>query len=310
MTPGGARLGRMLAGARRVAMMPLGLAVRTARRVDDGHAMARRPDLKRNVARAVVTGACGSVATLLLPWMRRTGLDLHCVDARGGRRVASDGPIRRADLRDPEVADRVLAGSDAVLHLAATEWRGSADDRLADDGAVIANVLAASVRQGVGRVVFASTMHVVGLYGRNEPLDEASPVRPDSHYAASKLHGEALCRLYAEKHGLSVTCLRLGHVAATLEDAEPGSWISPEDVAQMVEIAFRRDSPGFELFHAVADYEGSPLAPSRATAFGYRCRRPAESHAQALARVARTWRDDPVARQKRGATFASGTLPG
>jgi hypothetical protein len=28
-----------------------------------------------------------------------------------------------------------------------------------------------------------------------------------------------------------------------------------------------------------------------------------------MARVARTWRDDPVARQKRGATFASGPLP-
>jgi uronate dehydrogenase len=300
---------RLFAGARRVAALPLGFAPQAA-----GAPNARAPDpppvLSRPVRRAVVTGASGQVAALLLPWMRRTGLALECVDRQGGPRVPSDGPVRRADLRDAAVAARTLRGADAVLHLAAASSEGPVADLLGDNSLALANVLAAAAREGVGRVVFASTMHVVGLYGRDEPLDESSPVRPDSHYAASKLHGEALCRLYAEKHGLSVTCLRLGHVAATLEEAEPGSWISPEDVAQMVEIAFRRDAPGFELFHAVADYAGSPLAPSRATAFGYRCRRPAETHVQALARVARTWRDDPVARQKRGATFASGRLPG
>jgi uronate dehydrogenase len=303
-----ALIGRLFAGARRFATLPGGLAPGT-RVAARARLPATPPNLARPVRRAVVTGASGQVASLLLPWMRRTGLALDCVDRRGGPGVPSDGPVRRVELRDAAAAVRTLRGADAVLHLAAASSETRVEDLAGDNAVALANVLQAAVREGVGRIVFASTMHVVGLYGRDEPLDEGSPVRPDSHYAASKLHGEALCRLYAEKHGLSVTCLRLGHVAATLEEAEPGAWISPQDVAQLVEIAFRRDSPGFELFHAVADYAGSPLAPSRATAFGYRCRRPAETHAQAMARVARTWRDDPVARQKRGATFASGPLP-
>ncbi len=299
---------RLLAVARRAAALPSGAHAAPTDR-PAGRAPAIPLTLTRPVCRAVVTGASGRVATLLLPWMRRTGLELDCVDRRGGPGVPGDGPIGRADLRDASTAERVLRGADAVLHLAAVSSEARVEDLFADNSLALANLLQAAVRQGVGRFVFASTMHVVGLYGRDEPLDEDRPARPDSHYAASKLHGEALCRLYAEKHGLAVTCLRLGHVAATLEDAEPGAWISPEDVAQLVEIAFRRDAAGVEIFHAVADYAGSPLAPSRATAFGYRCRRPAESHDQALTRIARTWRDDPVARQKRGGTFASGSMP-
>jgi len=302
---------RLVAGARRAAALPLGFAgAGSAERAR--FAPPRPPNLSRPVRRAVVTGASGRVATLLLPWMRRTGLTLECVDRRGGPGVPSDGPIQRADLRSAAVAERVLqdADADAVLHLAGMPSECSVEGLVADNSIALGHLLQAAVRHGVGRFVFASSMHVVGLYGRDEPLDETSPVRPDSHYAASKLHGEALCRLYAEKHGLSVTCLRLGSVTATLEEAEPGAWISPEDVAQMVEIAFRRDTPGIEIFHAVADYPGSPLAPSRAVTYGYRCRRPAEPYPQALARIAAIWRNDPVARQKRGATFASGALPG
>lgn len=298
---------RWLQRAQRAATLPLGRG-RAAR--PSAPVAAARIELGREVRRALVTGASGRVGRLLLPWLRRTGLELECVDRRGGAGVTGDGPVRRIELRDAAVTDRLVCGHDAIVHLAAVSTEASVEALLPDNALALANLLEAAVRHGVGRFVFASTMHVVGLYDRDERLDESSPPRPDSHYAASKLHGEALCRLYAERHGLAITGLRLGHVAATLEEAEPATWISPRDVAQMVEIAFRRAQPGFEIFHAVADYPGSPLAPSRAEAFGYRCREPAESWEAALARVERTWRDDPVARRKRGATFASGRSGG
>ena len=218
--PGLAVFERLFAGARRLAALPLGFAPQSPG-VDRSRRAGTAPNLSRPVRRAVVTGASGRVAALLLPWMRRTGLNSSAWTVTAAPGVPSDGPVRRADLGDAAVAERALRGADAVLHLAAASSEGTVADLLADNSLALANVLAGAVRQGVGRFVFASSMHVVGLYGRDEPLDEASPARPDSHYAASKLHGEALCRLYAEKHGLSVTCLRLGHVAATLEEAEP-----------------------------------------------------------------------------------------
>jgi len=310
MTETFAALGRLLGQLQRLAARPLAERGGEREALIAPQRAPAAPDLSQPVRTALVTGACGKVGTLLLPWMRRTGLALRCVDRRAGPAVASDGVVERADLRDPAVADRLVRGQDAILHLAGIGTEASVAELHPDNGVALANLLDAAARHGVGRFVFASSMHVMGLYDRHERLDESSPPRPDSHYAASKLHGEALCRLYAERHGLSITCLRLGHVAASLEEAEPASWISPEDVAQMVEIAWRREAPGLEIFHAVADYYGAPLAPSRAAVYGYRCRRPAEPYQVALARVERTWRSDPVARRKRGATFASGRTGG
>jgi uronate dehydrogenase len=305
LTPSG-RVERWLERAQRAAARPFDLVGRRRPAPVRSLPEVRRPDLSVEVRRALVTGASGRVGTLLLPWLRRTGLELACVDRRGGPGVPGDGPVQRAELREAVTVDRLVRGHDAIVHLAAVPSEASVEALWPDNTLALAHLLEAAVRHGVGRFVFASSMHVLGLYDRDERIDESSAPRPDGHYAASKLHGEALCRFYAEHHGLAVTCLRLGHVAATLEDAEPANWIAPGDVAQMVEIAFRRDRPGFELFHAVADYPGSPLAPSRAGAFGYRCREVAEPWEAALARVARTWRDDPVARRKRGASFASG----
>ena len=69
----------------------------------------------------------------------------------------------------------------------------------------------ACVRRGCGRVVFASTNHVTGMYEKEGiPTDPDMPVRPDSFYGASKAHGEALGRYYADHFGLAVICLRIG----------------------------------------------------------------------------------------------------
>jgi nucleoside-diphosphate-sugar epimerase len=43
-------------------------------------------------------------------------------------------------------------------------------------------------------------------------LDSLEFPRPDSVYGASKVFGEALCRHYADKFGLSCVCLRLAEV--------------------------------------------------------------------------------------------------
>ena len=66
--------------------------------------------------------------------------------------------------------------------------------------------------QGVKRVVFASSNHAVGFYPREQRIGVNVTVRPDSRYGVSKAFGEALGALYADKHGLRVTCLRIGNV--------------------------------------------------------------------------------------------------
>jgi len=79
------------------------------------------------------------------------------------------------------------------------------------------NTLEAARFAGVGRVVFASS---VAAYGNTEaatltedlPTLTATLSPVSAVYGVSKLFGESLCRLYAQKHGLTFNALRFGSV--------------------------------------------------------------------------------------------------
>jgi uronate dehydrogenase len=246
----------------------------------------------------LVTGSQGSVARLIVPLLEQRGYALRLVDRAGPG-------AEQADLRDPEACARAVRGVDGIVHLAGAAKDASVESLVPDNAVALGHLLAAAAQAGVAHVVFASSMHVMGMYGRRERFDEDAPPRPDSHYAASKLHGEALCRVYHEKAGLTVACLRLGSVTAEEADSDPGAWISPEDVVQMIEIALALPTPSFEVFHAVADYERGPLPPSRAARYGYACRRPAGPYDASLEKVQRWWHSNERARTRRGGSFVS-----
>ena len=135
-----------------------------------------------------------------------------------------------ADVHEVDDLRGVLAGHDAVVHLAGnpaveTPW----PDVLRNNITLTRNVFEACRLEGVRRVVFASSNHAVGLFENDEPyvriragnyqglepggftrVDHTVSIRPDSDYGASKAFGEALGRSYSERFGLQVACLRIG----------------------------------------------------------------------------------------------------
>ena len=261
------------------------------------------PEASASVRRLLVTGSQGAVAEMLLPLLRRHGYQVRLADRNG----TGD---ERADLNDARDCARVVAGMQGIVHLAGMAKEASTDRLVPDNVVALANLLRSATDAGVSHVVFASSMHVMGMYRRDERFDESDAPRPDSHYAATKLHGEALCRLYHEKFGLTAACLRLGSVTMREEDSDPGAWISPEDVVSMVRIGLSLPRPSFEIFHAVAEYHGSPLPASRAARYGYQCSRHGGRYDSAMRKVDTWWHSDEWARTRRGASFAAeGTAP-
>lgn len=73
------------------------------------------------------------------------------------------------------------------------------------------NLLEASVKKHVKRVVFASSSAVYGD-SKYLPIDEAHPTAPISPYAASKLAGEGYCNAFNATYGLETVCLRFFNV--------------------------------------------------------------------------------------------------
>ncbi len=186
-----------------------------------------------------------------------------------------------ADITDLAALQRALTGTDALVHLAAhAAVDASWDDVLAANLVGAYNAFEAARLAGVRRVIFASSNHAMGMYmwdddrfadpARPVEVGTDEPTRPDSLYGASKVWGEAIGRLYAERHGLVVVCLRIGWVTeddepptgteSRLEPPDvarraPGMWLSHRDCASLVGAALTADL-GFAIVNGVSDNVG------------------------------------------------------
>lgn len=189
----------------------------------------------------VVTGGLGRVASALRPALARR-YRLRLVDReRPEQSPSGDVELVAADLGEPGVADRVLSGADAVLHLAGTaDPRVGWDEAYRGNVAVTCKLLHAAASLGVPRVVLASSVHAVGEYNRPayRPVSDALPPRPCCPYGLSKAMIETLGRYHADTTDASVICLRFGLTGWPLiEERYLGMWLSDTDAGRLVTAA-------------------------------------------------------------------------
>lgn len=169
-------------------------------------------------SRVLVTGADGVIGSIVRQHLGHT-YQLSYLTRRPAPFASHVGDI--GDLASIQPA---FEGVEAVVHLAASSSVDASWDEILSDNIVgTYNVFEAARRAGLSRVVFASSNHTVGMYevdgapelyeaDDHRIYDAETTPRPDSLYGVSKLFGEAIGRLYADRHGLRVVCLRIGAV--------------------------------------------------------------------------------------------------
>src|SRR5262245_12704700 len=252
------------------------------------------PNVKRHVL--LVTGLSGLIGGAL-----RRHLDPDRYELRSLSRRAVDGvSSHRADIADLDAIQPAFTGVDTVVHLAAAVGTPGFDAVLRTNIIGTYNVFEAARRAGVARVLFASSGSVVSGWEREEPyraltegrydglrdwpmMTHETPLRPQGLYGASKVWGEALARHYADAHGLSMICLRIGAVNAEDRPLAPRQyavWCSQRDIAQMVERCIAAPaSLRFDIFFVVSDNKWSYRDLSHARAVvGYVPADRAEDH--------------------------------
>lgn len=256
--------------------------------------------------RVLLTGAGGGVAAMLRPALAPTLDELRLCDQVQVQPEAASERFVQARLEDLDALRAAARGVDAIVHLGAVAKEASFERLLDVNVRGSIHVLEAARLENISRVLLASSMHVVGFYGRDTRLSEDDPIRPDSRYGASKACMEAFGRLYADKYGIDVACLRIGHVTASRRDAEPGLWIAPAELAALVQTALGHPGFGFCVVHAVSDRRGARLRTGPLCWPLGRYARPASAPAMPKARTPReAYPTDPVARRLRGGGFAS-----
>ena len=183
-------------------------------------------------------GAAGGIGTRLRRLLKGVYPALRLSDTRKGRPILP--PMRSSSLptsREPAAVDRAVAGMQRIIHLGGVSVERPWDEILPANIVGIYNLFEAARKAGVERVVFASSNHILGFYPRHRRLGTAVIPRPDSRYGVSKVFGEALGALYADKYGLRVLTIRIGNVNDKPIDVRRLSiWILPEDLVQLIRI--------------------------------------------------------------------------
>jgi uronate dehydrogenase len=160
----------------------------------------------------------------------------------------------RGDTTDAAAVDAAARGVDVIVDMAGVSDVAPFREKLLPANILgTYNVFEAARVSGVPRVVYASTHHVIGYYPAGERADEAVPYRPSSMYGVTKCFAEATGRLYADKAGLQVICLRIGFFRERpLEERHLAVWISHKDMARLVRCAIEAPNIRYEIVYGIS----------------------------------------------------------
>src|SRR6187397_1468882 len=266
----------------------------------------RSRDKRNEMPRILMTGAAGGIGTSLRKLLPPIYPDLLLSDLKAPADLAKTETFKAADLADMAQVEAICEGVDGIIHLGGFSVEGPWDTILQSNIIGCYNLFEAARNKGVKRVVFASSNHAVGFYPRHTRIGTDVTVRPDSRYGVSKAFGEAIGALYADKHGLRVTCIRIGNVNdKPLDKRRLSVWISPEDLVQLVRIGLEHPDLHFEIFYGASDNAAGWWDNSNARRFGYSPRgRSEDFRAEAMAGQAKT-PADPVGDRFQGGPFCA-----
>jgi dihydroflavonol-4-reductase len=176
--------------------------------------------------RALVTGGCGFLGSSIVKALLSRGVEVRVLALPNEPTENIDGlevELLRGNVLSNEDATRAVDGMDTVFHPAAVykAWMTDPSPMYTVNMSGTFNVLEASRRAGVGRVVYTASMVALGRPAPGTIGDENTPYEAweiDFPYSRSKYHSRMLAEDFARWGlDLSVVC--------------PGIVLGPGDIA-------------------------------------------------------------------------------
>ena len=179
------------------------------------------------ISHALVTGGAGFIGSHLVDELVANGCRVRVLDnlSTGHRRNIDHLNDRidfvEGDIRDAGLLNQVVKGCEVVFHQAAIvsvsqSVQDPSDSCEVNDLGTV-QVLDASRRNGVRRVVLASSSAVYGDDPRMPKTEDMAP-KPLSPYAVQKLTGEFYASVFGGLYGLETVCLRYFNVFGPRQD--------------------------------------------------------------------------------------------
>jgi uronate dehydrogenase len=131
-------------------------------------------------------------------------------------------------------------------------------------------------------VVYASSIHAVGMHPKTHFIGTDVRHRPDTFYGLAKCFAEDLASLYWDKRKVESVCLRILSCATVTNARAVGSWLSYDDLIQLVERSITTPVTGFTVAYGVSANDRAPVDNAEASFLGYRPKDNAEQFAKKI----------------------------
>ncbi len=254
----------------------------------------------------VLTGAAGRLGSHLRKPLSNLADVLVSSDLSADIGTLYDGETYvRADLAEYDQIHALLDGADMVVHFGAYGDEAAFETILGPNIIGAYNIWEAAYRNGVRRVVYASSIHAVGMHSKMDFIGTDTPHRPDTFYGLAKCFAEDLASLYWDKRRVEAVCLRILSCAQVTSARALGTWLSYKDLIHLVEQAISTPATGFSIIYGVSNNDRAPVDNARASFLGYRPTDNAEQFAEKILAEEPPQDRDDLATMRHGGPFAS-----
>lgn len=218
----------------------------------------------------LITGAAGRLGSELRRGLSPLARRLRLSDVAEVKDLHPNEEAVICDLADEAAILKATEGVDAIVHFGGVPLERPWDQILNANIRGSYHIYEGARKNGVRRVVYASSVHAIGYHRLEDRIDANAPHRPDGLYGLSKCFVEDLGRLYWDKFGIETAALRI--FSSFPEPADRRmlwSWLSFGDCVRLVTAALTAPRVGFTLSFGLSDNAVKPVDNRLAAHLGY-----------------------------------------
>lgn len=246
----------------------------------------------------LITGAAGRLGTHLRKGLAPLARKLRLSDRVKIKDLQPNEEAVICELSDYDAVLKMTEGVDAIVHFGGaaveTSWQTILDSSIRGSY----NIYEGARKNGVKRVVYASSVHAIGYHRLEDHIDANAPHRPDSLYGVSKCFVEDLSRLYWDKFGIETVCCRIFSSFDQFTDRRMlWSMLTFDDCVRLVESSLTAPRAAHSIVFGMSDNRHKMVDNRLAGHIGFQPKDSTEAHrAEVEARLPKADPDAPAVR--------------
>ena len=258
------------------------------------------------MTKVALSGASGNMGKILRVELQKKGVNLRSAGGRTPLTPMHPGEdVMHGDLRDPAVVDRLLNGVDVLINLAGTSVERPLPEIIENNLVGLHQIYEGARRNKVKRVIFASSNHAFGMHSVKSKLKLDAEFRPDGFYGLSKVWGEAMARMYWDKHGIEGISIRIGTAMGKPPEnfRQLSTWFGNDDLVHLMMRCIEAPDVGYMAVWACSNNARSYWDNTGAEKLGFKPTQNAEDFAPEILKQPNPL--DPIAQQFQGGQFVT-----